>query len=391
MMKKYQAEWVYPVTSAPVYQGVVIADDGGRIEAVVRNGEAGEDVQQLRGIICPGFINAHVHLELSWMKQLIGQGIGLDNFIGAIEQSKVESQPEAVAAAIQQAGDEMALTGTVGYGDICNTPDTLLFKQASGLMAHNFIEVFGSHPAKAESAFKSARRLYKVFKALLPKGTSSIVPHATYSLSSDLFKTIQQFAELEQSLMSIHHAESAAEIDLFLKMDGPIYKRLQQWGIPKTYLPFNDQRPIATLKALLPTQSRMMFVHNTFIQDSDFDVIANNFSDAWFTLCPRSNYYIERMLPPFGLIAEHSNRILLGTDSLASVNSLNMAEEIQFVLNASPDISLAQILQWATLNGARFFGWDALLGSLDVGKTPGLVNVIGLERSGQSPLEVKVL
>mgnify|MGYP001805980932 FL=1 len=393
-MKKYQADWVFPVTSPAIANGIVIMDDHGRIEAVLPEGEAGEDVLQLPGLICPGFINAHVHLELSWMKGLIAEDTGLDGFISELEQTKPVATPELIAMAIERAVHQMATTGTVGYGDICNTANTLQFKQSSRMRVQNFVEVFGSHPAKAQSAYKNAQKLHRVFRAMLPNQQSSIVPHATYSVSSELFRQITQNAVDEQSILSIHHAESLAEIDLFSKSQGLMHKRLEQWGIPPDYLPFAGKRPIDTLKGLLPTQNRWMFVHNTFLQEPDLKVIKDNFTDVWFTLCPRSNYYIERSQPPFELIRSFSDNILLGTDSLASVGSLNMVEEIRFVMQSNKGITFDEALKWATINGAKFFGWDSELGSIEVGKRPGLVNIIGFEANNSQvadSMEIKLV
>jgi cytosine/adenosine deaminase-related metal-dependent hydrolase len=377
-MQKYQAEWIFPVCVPPIRNGVVITDDEGVIETILDETTAGDDVQKHKGIICPGFVNAHTHLELSWMKNLLNEGTGLDGFIQEVERFKGQAHEEEILQAILSAGNEMLSSGTVACGDISNTLHTIGFKQQRTLLFHNFIEVFGSHPEVAVRAFSNVRRIQKVFHALLPEMNSSVVPHATYSLSADLFKMVCSHAENSKSLLTIHHAESLSETELFKNRSGKMAERMKHWNVPDDYLPFTGTCPVETIAPFLPVDNRIMFVHNTYASPEDINFIATGFKDAWFTLCPRSNLYIEATLPPVDLIRRSTDKILIGTDSPASVYNLKMIDEMHCLQTAFPHLQFDELLTWATLNGARFFGWVSKLGSIEPGKKPGLVNILGV-------------
>ncbi len=155
-------------------------------------------------------------------------------------------------------------------------------------------------------------------------------------------------------------------------------ERMKRWNIPDDYLPFAGSGPVETIAPFLPVNNRMMFVHNTFAAQEDIDFITAGFADAWFTLCPRSNLYIEATLPPVDLIRRSTKKILIGTDSLASVHNLKMIEEMHCLHTSFPFLQFDELLTWATLNGARFFGWENKLGSIEPGKKPGLVNILGV-------------
>ena len=155
-------------------------------------------------------------------------------------------------------------------------------------------------------------------------------------------------------------------------------ERMKHWNVPDDYLPFAGTCPVETIAPFLPVDNRIMFVHNTYASPEDINFIATGFKDAWFTLCPRSNLYIEATLPPVDLIRRSTDKILIGTDSPASVYNLKMIDEMHCLQTAFPHLQFDELLTWATLNGARFFGWESKLGSIEPGKKPGLVNILGV-------------
>ncbi len=135
---------------------VLITDEEGVIEAIVPIDQAGDDVQQLSGILSPGFINCHCHLELSHMKGLIPEGTGLVKFVLNVVQQR-HFPDEEILQAIEKAEDEMLANGIVAVGDICNNALTVSQKTKGRLYYHNFIEASGFNPHIAQQRFQAKR------------------------------------------------------------------------------------------------------------------------------------------------------------------------------------------------------------------------------------------
>lgn len=171
---------------------VLITNEKGEIEAIVPIQDAGEEVQQLKGIITPGLINAHCHLELSHMKGVIPEHTGLPDFILKIVNER-HFPEEEILEAIAQAEASMLQEGIVAVGDISNNALTAPQKQQGNLAYHTFVEISGWKPAIAQSRFSNAQNVMEQFKlieaaASLNPLKSSFSPHAPYSVSSALWQ-----------------------------------------------------------------------------------------------------------------------------------------------------------------------------------------------------------
>ena len=151
---------------------------------------SGDSVEFYDGIISPGFINCHCHLELSHLKGKIPKHTGLIDFLlKIVEQRFVDD--ETIQNAIQQAEAEMIQNGIVAVGDICNTNHTLEQKRKGKIHYQNFLEVSGFPKSIANQRFEQIKKNYDEFSIHLNQ--NSIVPHAPYSVSTDLLKLIMEF------------------------------------------------------------------------------------------------------------------------------------------------------------------------------------------------------
>lgn len=329
----------------------------------------GSEIQSFEGILCPGFINTHCHLELSWAKNLIAEGQGLNQFIQDLHHFKKEITAETCLQAIDKAYAEMQSTGTVAVADICNTTDTLKIKSLHSIYFHSFLEIFGSDPKQANTIIDKAIQLKKAFDES-QKHPSSITPHATYSLSSELFALI---GAISGSLISIHHQENEDENILFAQGIGVLAERRSKFN--PGIMPFqaSGKRPMESIASHFNASLKLLFVHNTVTQQQDIDFISHYFKNAYWCLCPNANLYIENRLPDFNLFTNNPLKVTLGTDSLASNHSLNILHEIQTIQNHYPNLSLADLLQWATYNGAEFLGISNKAGSFKTNSKPGVV------------------
>ncbi len=170
---------------------VLITDKAGKVIEIVPSTEAGDDIQHFAGILSPGFINAHCHLELSHMKGLIPEKTGLVDFVFKVISERHFSEEE-ILAAIEKADNEMYENGIVAVGDICNNTLTIPQKQKSKLQYYNFIEASGFPPSVAETRFQRSLDFYNQYNKSF--ANNSIVPHAPYSVSPELFSMIDEFS-----------------------------------------------------------------------------------------------------------------------------------------------------------------------------------------------------
>lgn len=377
-MKSFKADYVYPVCADPIKNGIVTVDDVGKITAVVDPATLTEPfdapVEQVSGIICPGFVNAHCHLELSHLKEKVRQRSGLVNFI--IDVQKLRGADNArVLDAIEQADAEMYENGIVAVGDISNTNLTIDKKKNSKLYYHSFIETFGFLPGRANEVFDNALALMNEFKPM----SCSITPHAPYSVSKELFKLLQKYSETGTNLVSIHNQECEDENKFYRYKLGTFNDLYAHFGLDISHFKPQARNSIQSILPLLTNKQQVLLVHNTCTNLKDIYFIKRFDRKINFCFCPNANLYIEGRLPKIELFIGQGYNITLGTDSLASNNKLCILSEMRTIQEKFPSISTQQMIGWGTLNGAKYFGIDEDKGSIEIGKTPGLNLLTGLD------------
>lgn len=348
---------------------VLITDEHGIVDTIVPVDLAGEDIQVFEGILCPGFVNAHCHLELSHMKGLIPEHTGIVDFVLQIVQQRHFPEDE-ILAAIEKAENDMISAGIVAVGDICNNRLTLTQKKLNRLHYHNFIEVSGWNPLIAAVRMEKSLEYYHDFKHAFPQQTS-LVPHAPYSVSDDLWNLMQPY--FTNSILTIHNQESAAENELFKKASGDFIRLYETMQINNPGFKAIGVNSLTAYFSKMNNGKQVTLVHNNFISQEDIDVVKQYNTQVTFCLCPNANLYIENVLPPVDLLHHNHLNICIGTDSLASNHQLSIWEEINTLRIHFPHISLSVLLQAATLNGARALGIDGMLGSFEKGKKPGIL------------------
>jgi aminodeoxyfutalosine deaminase len=380
--RKFRANNIFTGTKMLDQNHVLLTDEKGKIENIIDEKDAGENVQMLDGIISPAFINCHCHLELSHIKNIIPEKTGLVKFVLNILQHR-NFPEEKILKAIEKAEDEMLQNGIIAVGDICNTSQTISQKTKQRLCYYNFIETSGFVPQFAEARFQQAKNVYTEFENL--SNHQSIVPHAPYSVSKELFELINAFSA--GKISSIHNQESLEEEKFFKTGKSDFEKLYQQLNIDISFFKPSGKSSLQTFLPWLKSPSSLILVHNTFTSQSDIDFIqhpTSNIQQKFFCICPNANLYIENVLPPIELLRKNNCTIVLGTDSLASNHSLNMLDEIKTITKNFPEIPETEILQWATFNGAKALGMNDEFGSFEKGKTPGMIlieeNMNGVKR-----------
>jgi len=380
-VRKIAATYIFPGNLPPIKNGILTCSEDGTIIDISGNEKFAEQpgLEYYSGILAPGFVNTHCHIELSHLKGKIEEKTGIGGFVARINQLR-NQETENPEKAIQVADRKMWAAGTAAVGDISNSNFSIDTKKNSKIYYHTFIESFGFHPSRAERAINYAQFIQFQFKAA---GLSnSIVPHSPYSVSKPLFMKIKENALAEKSILTIHNQESTSEQQFFSNGTGAIANHLtNNLGIDISHWEPTGKSSLISILKYLPAENQLLLVHNTFTEKVDLDELRKMRSNenTYFVLCPNSNLYIENQLPPVSLFRKENLNICLGTDSLASNHELSVLAEMITLQLSFPELNLVDLLLWATINGAKALQIDDKLGSFEVGKKPGINLISGID------------
>lgn len=376
MLTYLSASTIYPVSTPAIDHGVIALDEQGCVKGLYTQQEA-EALslpvsQHYSGLLVPGFINTHCHLELSHLRDKISQHTGLFKFVSEVMKSRTADSSE-IMKAMEQADEEMYQNGIVAVGDISNQAVSASVKQNSKIYYHTFVEAMGFNPAQASSIIAKAKETMDSFE----KTKASIVPHAPYSVSDALFAEIATISQTQENLLSIHNQETPSENEFFQHKTGAFLELYKMLGLDLEFYQASGKTSLQTTLPKLP-KSRTLLVHNTQTSLADVAFAKTQHPDLYWCLCPNANRYIEDTLPDVHMLKNEGLRITLGTDSLASNQQLSILEEMK-VLQRHKQISFQTLLEWATLNGAKFLGIEDTYGSFELGKKPGVVLLEAIE------------
>lgn len=380
-MPLFKAPLIYTSSDKGALENHIIkTDDQGKILIIDHSSRFNiidERPLETKGIIIPGMINAHCHLELSHMKGMIPTGTGLVEFIRNIITRR-NADVQIIKQAISNAVKEMKANGIVAIGDISNVTDSFDEKEKGELYYHSFIEAFDlMQNVKTVSEYEKSKSVYDVLKES-PKNKKALVPHAPYSVSDQLFKLIFDHRDSSVST-SIHHQETEAENQFISSRKGALVDFFEGFGLTlSSYTPTGRLASSRVIRHMASDQKTLL-VHNTMSTTDDIKTIESWNQQAYWVTCPNANLYIENRMPEYQNWLDQNVKICIGTDSLASNWQLSILEEMITIHNYHSYISTEELIRWATINGARALGFDSILGSIEVGKTPGLVAIEGYD------------
>ncbi|MFM1876173.1 MAG: hypothetical protein RL266_1910 [Bacteroidota bacterium] len=373
-MRFLSADFIFPISSNPVPNGVLVVSANGMIKDVLQeddeNAPEASRIERFAGILCPGFVNAHCHLELSHMKNVVAEKTGLPKFITEIVTRREENAEEK-SERIAQADEEMWRNGIQAVGDICNTADTLETKRASKIAYHSFVEVFSFDPLKAGQVLHQGVKVAEVFKHAGLKVT--IVPHAPYSVSESLFQGIRRQQAMFPGPISMHNQETESEDEMFVSGTGALVETFKGFGAD--FSDWNPQKRSALDYALpqLPEHIRLMLVHNTCTTPDEMQHALEERDGLFWCACPNANLYIENRVPNIPAWLAKGASVCIGTDSLASNHQLSVLNELQLIQKHHRQVMLPELLKMATLNGACALNMEQEKGSFQKGKLPGVL------------------
>lgn len=366
-MRFLSADYVFPISSPVIPEGIVAVKENGCIEGVYTAGQLPSDllIEKYKGIICPGFVNAHCHLELSYLKGKIQPQTRLMGFIDELLKKRHLYDKDTILKCAAEADKTMFENGINAAGDISNNADSFTIKTLSSISYHTFIEVYDFLEERADEAFEKGKELMKQYPSL----RKSLTPHATYSVTQPLVKKI--LSGNAHTPLSIHHDETESEMELLEKGTGKLAVFFQQF-FSKNFSLKEGITSIQNILELVKDEQPLLLVHNTYSNAETMERINKTRKNIFWCFCPKANLYIENRLPDFKLF-ELTDNCCLGTDSLASNDTLCILEEIKTILRYYPEISTEKLLKWATLNGAKALLLENQFGSFEKNKNPGIL------------------
>jgi cytosine/adenosine deaminase-related metal-dependent hydrolase len=381
-MRVFHADAVIMGDADAVADGAVVVDARGEIrdfgpavEVLPRH--AGAPVERIRGVLVPGLVNAHTHLELSALRGEVPGGAGFVPWVEQLIGARAEAEPHQDREAIGRAVDELVAFGTAAVGEVTNTLSAVRALAQRGVAGCVFHEVFGVQREALETRVAGLPHVLEETVGAWPSGdlTYSPTPHTLYTTHESVARKLIEEARERGLRASLHLCEHPSERRFLEHGDGPVsqwYERLLK--IPQGTLAWPSMGPIALADAIGALAPHVLCVHLTDARPEELAIVAARGAPVVF--CPRSNLFIETRLPP--LLSAIAAGILpaLGTDSLASNASLDVLAEARALGERFPTVKPRELVRMATWEGARALGLSDM-GRVSRGARPGLFVVEG--------------
>jgi cytosine/adenosine deaminase-related metal-dependent hydrolase len=368
-METLAASWVLPVDGPPLRDGRVAVADG-RIVWVGRAGDTGAPGGPVRdlgpGVLLPGLVNAHCHLELSHLAGELPGGSGFVPWVEAVVALRGRLPPEEVAARTAQAIGFLEERGTAAVGDVSNTLGHLDGLAASSLRAVVFHELLAWDPARAEATLAGAEeRLGAARGRVPPRVELLLAAHAPHSVSPPLLAALGARGDRG----AIHLAESKEEVRFLQSGDGPWAAFLGRRGLGHVAFEPPGASPVRYLDGLGFLRPGLAAAHAVHVDDGDRRLLAER--GVAVVVCPRSNRNLGVGTADVPALLDAGITVGLGTDSLASVETLDVLDDAVVLSRQFPDLDPAAVVRMATAGGAAALGLGDL-GALAPGRAAAL-------------------
>lgn len=383
---RLRAAWVLPISSPPIENGEIVLEKGKIVEArpVPIDGSPVTDARDFgEAILMPGLVNVHTHLDFTLLRGLIEDReffAWIRELVACTERLEEE---DYVASATFGAAEAVA-GGVTTIGDCTPSGASLIAAKRAGLRGVIYQEVFGIDGRQSVDQILSELN-YRI-RALTwqASGTHLMVgvsPHAPYTVRPELFRAVAEYATEKEMPVCVHAAESLAESQLIREGTGPFAEMFDRRGIAWQV---TGGSPIAYLHALGILSERTLLVHGVQLSASDRALIAQT-GAAW-AHCPKSNAKLGNGVASLGLLhqcyPQSLPRIGLGSDSVASNNTMDLFEEMRFATllqrgrrRSMETPGAREMVEMATLGGARALGLERKIGSLEAGKEADIIAV----------------
>jgi cytosine/adenosine deaminase-related metal-dependent hydrolase len=375
------ADAALPGDDAPIIDAALVVDETGSIldvgpAAEILPRHAGASVERVQGVVMPGLVNAHVHVELSSLRGKVAGGHGFVRWVERMMGMRAAERPEDDAVAIEKAAGEMETFGTVAVGEVTNTLAAVGALARRGIGGSIFHEVFGLDKERALAKLHAMREERAALADELAAQDLVAAPaaHTVYTTHPDAIRAVLAEVRAAGLRTTVHMAEHPAERSFLEKGVGPFVDFATRMRFPIDRFPVPHKGPIDLADELGLLAPDVLLVHLTDARQGELDRVAA--SGAWVVLCPRSNLYIEVKLPPLLEMLKAGIVPALGTDSLGSNASLDVLAEAKALAERFPSVDKRVLVEMATAAGARALGRPDL-GCLRKGSRPGVITVTG--------------
>jgi len=352
-----RAEYIWTGRGELIRDGAIRIENG-HIDAVRPFGEMNVSpfgVEDLgHALLMPAMINAHTHLDLSHLDGKLVESRSFSQWLKRVARARMVTVFEG--RSIRKGIDQVIAGGSATVGDV-----SVSGKSATSLRRHGLLksvvycETYGLDPAS--SAGKAAK-LRRRIEALLSKPAVrvGISPHAPYSVSPDLFARCLGLANEYGLPMAVHAAESDIEAEFLVNGTGELRALLENYGLlPPGWKP-PGMTPVHYLESLGVLEAKPMLIHCSHVSAAEAQVVARAGCSVAF--CPRSNAFFRRSADSLQTLLAAEANVAIGTDSLASNETLSMLDEMVFLKGTHPELAWQTIFEMATINGARALGYD---------------------------------
>lgn len=388
----YRARYVMPMVEPLIEDGAVIIRDG-IIAAVGKYQDlqgrysftSSHDLGEV--ILMPGLINAHAHLDYTMMRNQLAPGTSFTTWIQQLNKIKSSLSQQDFLVAIVEGAQELYSWGCTTICNIESFPNLLFKLPELPLRLYQFLEVMD---VRSE---EQGREGLAMMESFLKKKTRArcgfgVSPHAPYTSSQSLYRSAAQLAQKYEVPLCTHLAESQEENEMFTQNRGLLFEFLYNGGYEMSDYGFQTPLQVLLKNNLLPRGS--MLVHMNVLSNQDRLLLAPRGHDFSIVHCPKTHRFFER--PPFDwkFFYHHKYPLLLGTDSLASNDSLNLFEEMRSMVATAPELEPEAILKMVTLHPAAAIGMKGRLGELSSGAFADMITIpfLGrMENASESVIE----
>ncbi|HSW44359.1 MAG TPA: amidohydrolase family protein [Phycisphaerae bacterium] len=372
----HRARWIIPVDSPPIENGRLIIEAGRIIEIGHARGASVGEIDHGDSVIVPGFVNAHTHLELTPFRGRVPFSGSFVQWVeGLVAARRAESADGDPAAAICDGARQSLAAGVTAIGDIgCGAYAATGWSQVE-LWLTGCLEVLGMGPRSSVSHGQSFDSLQVVCDRAPRTGRCRIglSPHAPYSVDAGVYQRAIECARSAGLPICTHLAETRDEIQFLADGTGPFHELLERWGLWDGSFSPPGCSPVQYMHRLGLLECRPLLIHVNYLDDKDMEVLSGHACGVAY--CPRSHRFFDHKPHRWRDMLERGINVCVGTDSLASNDSLSVLEELRFLHRQSPATNPETLLRMGTLGGARALGVETTCGSLSPGKSADFVTI----------------
>jgi aminodeoxyfutalosine deaminase len=380
MAVSLQARVVFPVDRPPIENGFV-SIDGPRIVDVGAAAVSVNIIDLGHVAMLPGFVNAHTHLEFSYLSRPLGEsGMPLADWIRLVITERARGSDlaqDSIAAGL----NESLRCGVTTIGEIAAGDVAMSYGEAD---VSAFVEVIGFSRARAESALTATVQRLEERARAAGNTRIGISPHAPYTVSPKLLTALIKLAHDRNVPVAMHIAESREELEFLDSGSDSFQKLLEERSMWDEGAIPRGSRPLNYLQ-LLAEAPRALVIHGNYLADDEWEFLSAHSERMSLVYCPRTHSYFAHPRFPLAQVMAAGVNIALGTDSRASNPDLNFLGEMRHVARLYPQIDPQDILRMGTLSGAQALGRADEVGSITPGKLANLVAIPLPEDAGNAP------